>query len=750
MKNKFHANKMNQMNKKANTEIAKFFGILFLGAIIILGVSMLIKISNPKDEDQTQIKKFNSLDEIKKFLKENQGGYESYNIGGVRSTTAGMESFAADANAGAPKASNDVGAGADDYSTTNIQVEGVDEPDFVKNDGKYIYVVSGNNVYIVEAYPAENMKRLSEINLTKKDSDEAKYYSSYISNIFINGDSLIVFANGNNYVNTGIECSKESYELGIRCGGYYEQSTIVNVYDISDKENPELKHEYSFDGDYVDARMIGDYVYLISNKYVYLNSGNEDIILPMYSIDGVEKTVLANEIYYFPYYDYRYIFTSINAISLDNGKSNSKVYMTGASNTLFVSKDNIYLTYSKRMKQSDYYEKMIDEVFIPLLPSKEANKIKDIMDSDDEYYERIKQVGDVIEDYSNSLTGEERSDFDKEMMEKLEEYQIKVQKEIEKTIVHRVNIDKLNIDYKSAGEVPGNVLNQFSMDENDGYFRIATTTGDSWRDTSLNNLYVLDIDNMEIVGQIEDLAQGERIYSTRFIGDRAYIVTFKQVDPLFVIDLKDPQNPEVLGYLKVTGYSSYLHPYDENHIIGVGMDADENGRTMGIKISLFDVSDVENPKEAGKYAVSEGKWSYSDALYDHKAFLFDKERNLLVIPVSYTKETGANEKGWPNYEYWQGAYVLDISLDGIDLKGKINHETKKSDDEYGYYGYGNYVRRSLYMDNILYTISNGMIKANNLQDLNEISNVELPYEEPRVYYGESGGIAVDSVAVTEK
>src|SRR3989344_4059788 len=578
MKNKFHANKMNQMNKKANTEIAKFFGILFLGAIIILGVSMLIKISNPKDEDQTQIKKFNSLDEIKKFLKENQGGYESYNIGGVRSTTAGMESFAADANAGAPKASNDVGAGADDYSTTNIQVEGVDEPDFVKNDGKYIYVVSGNNVYIVEAYPAENMKRLSEINLTKKDSDEAKYYSSYISNIFINGDSLIVFANGNNYVNTGIECSKESYELGIRCGGYYEQSTIVNVYDISDKENPELKHEYSFDGDYVDARMIGDYVYLISNKYV-----------------------------------------SINAISLDNGKSNSNVYMTGASNTLFVSKDNIYLTYSKRMKQSDYYEKMIDEVFIPLLPSKEANKIKDIMDSDDEYYERIKQVGDVIEDYSNSLTGEERSDFDKEMMEKLEEYQIKVQKKIEKTIVHRVNIDKLNIDYKSAGEVPGNVLNQFSMDENDGYVRIATTTGDSWRDTSLNNLYVLDIDNMEIVGQIEDLAQGERIYSTRFIGDRAYIVTFKQVDPLFVIDLKDPQNPEVLGYLKVTGYSSYLHPYDENHIIGVGMDADENGRTMGIKISLFDVSDVENPKEAGKYAVSEGKWSYSDALYDHKA-----------------------------------------------------------------------------------------------------------------------------------
>jgi uncharacterized secreted protein with C-terminal beta-propeller domain len=144
---------------------------------------------------------------------------------------------------------------------------------------------------------------------------------------------------------------------------------------------------------------------------------------------------------------------------------------------------------------------------------------------------------------------------------------------------------------------------------------------------------------IEIVGKVEDLAQGERIYSTRFLGDKAYMVTFRQVDPLYVIDVSDADDPRVLGYLKVTGYSSYLHPYDENHLIGVGMQATEEGRMQGLKIALFDVSDFENPKELSTYdftvrAPNMHSYSYSEALHDHKAFLFDKEKELLVIPVS--------------------------------------------------------------------------------------------------------------------
>ena len=282
----------------------------------------------------------------------------------------------------------------------------------------------------------------------------------------------------------------------------------------------------------------------------------------------------------------------------------------------------------------------------------------------------------------------------------------------------------------------GRLLNQFSMDEFDGKFRIATTSGESFgRGNSSNNLYVLDED-LEVVGKVEGLASGERIYSTRFIGDRAYMVTFRQIDPLFVIDLSDAENPEVLGYLKVTGYSSYLHPYDENHLIGVGMEANEQGRAQGVKIALFDVSDVANPREIGKYEITDGIWSSSDVLYDHKAFLFDKEKELIAMPVSYS---GQND-------YWQGAYVFKINLaEGISLKGKIAHEIEGSAKGYGYGG-TDYVRRALFMDDVLYTISNSKIKASALGDLSEIEEVELPYDYGPIYYAE-GGVAVAASAI---
>ena len=286
-------------------------------------------------------------------------------------------------------------------------------------------------------------------------------------------------------------------------------------------------------------------------------------------------------------------------------------------------------------------------------------------------------------------------------------------------------MDGRNIEYKTAGEVPGHVLNQFSMDEHDGYFRIATTTG-SWRIETANHLYVLD-SGLEVVGKVEDLAAGERIYSTRFMGDKGYMVTFRQVDPLFVIDLSSPTNPQVLGYLKVPGVSDYLHPYDDTHIIGIGRDATEEGRMLGMKLALFDVSDFSNPVEVSKYIIGESGTS-SEALYDHKAFLFDRDRGLLVIPVSLSEER--------YIQSWEGAYVFGIyTTSGFTLKGRVTHqnETNMTETEYGYkywenYDYNARVRRSLYMDDVLYTVSNRMIKMNDLNDIdNEINKVELPY-----------------------
>jgi uncharacterized secreted protein with C-terminal beta-propeller domain len=653
-------------------------------AIVVVLLILLAQPQGPIQQDE-MFKKFNSMNELGDFLQENQAMAGVY--GGADSARASLDIAGAEpsmAIESAPKAES-----AQDYSETNIQVEGVDEPDIVKNDGKYIYAVSGNKIAIVNAYPAEDMEILSEINV------------SGVINIFINEDKLIVFA--------------YDYKDG--------QKTIAYIYDVSDRQDPELEKEISVDGNYISARMINDYVYLIANQYV----GYNDINLPRIAVDGVAETVAVRDIGYFPHTDTSYTFTNILAINIQDGDYNSETYLAGRSNVIYVSEDNIYLTYTKRINPQDYYEELIDEVILPLLPSKQEAEVKDIMDSDDSLYEKMEKVGEIVTDYSDSLTGSEKADFDADLAEAMQEFSIKLQKKTEKTVIHKIEISEDSIEYITNGEVPGRLLNQFSMDEHKGNFRITTTTGNTWGSaTSLNHLYVLDQD-LEITGSVDDLAKGERIYSTRFMGDRAYMVTFRQVDPLFVIDLSDPENPEVLGQLKVTGFSSYLHPYDENHIIGVGKEATEEGRVQGVKIAIFDVSDVENPIERAKYEVEE-KWSNSNALYDHKAFLFDKERNLLVLPMSYRVE-GDSDTNTFRYNYWQGAYVFDISKNDISLRGKIDH--KPLDEEQAYY-YGPYaVQRSLYMDDVLYTISRSLIKTNDLTDLDEISSVDLPYEDYR-------------------
>jgi uncharacterized secreted protein with C-terminal beta-propeller domain len=306
-------------------------------------------------------------------------------------------------------------------------------------------------------------------------------------------------------------------------------------------------------------------------------------------------------------------------------------------------------------------------------------------------------------------------------------------RDMEKTIIHKIGIDKSKLEHKAVGEVTGSVLNQFSMDEKDDFFRIATTKNRLFfnfsdkENTSDNNLYVLD-SNLKVVGNLEKLANGERIYSVRFMQNRAYMVTFKQTDPLFVIDLSDNNNPRVLGELKIPGYSSYLHPYDEKTLIGLGKETttDTNGNvtTKGLKISLFDVENPIEPRELMSYSAgSEG--SDSMALYDHKAFLFSKEKELLVIPASLTK-LSADSRYRYNIDF-NGALVFKITKDKIELKGKISHpkEESKNVNDYWYYDSGNAVKRSLYIENNLYTVSENYLKINDLGDLKDVKILNM-------------------------
>jgi len=529
------------------------------------------------------------------------------------------------------------------YSTTNVQVAGVDEADIVKTDGTYIYVISNQSIVILKAYPPENIEILSRIRS-----------NGGIRGIFINDDKLAMFEDTSYY---------NEYRTMIEPGFYYPytQKTTIKVYDIGDRANPTLTRNISVEGSYLNSRMIGNYVYVLANQPIYITEN--EVTVPTITYPDRTEEIPATEIYYSNVTDSFSNYLNVFAVNIlnDQQEPTHKTFLLGWASTMYVSPGNIYVTYSSYQNQG------------------EATKI------------------------------------------------------------HRIRIDEGEIDYQASGEVPGYVLNQFSMDEHNGYFRIATTEGQVWargESASRNNVYILDME-LDTVGALEDLAPGETIYSARFMGNRCYLVTFKKIDPLFVIDLSNPTSPQVLGQLKITGYSDYLHPYDETHIIGIGKETieGEGGNFawyQGIKISLFDVSDVSTPREVAKYEIGD-RGTDSPILRDHKAFLFDREKNLLVIPVTVAEIDPSKYPGeLPPWAYgdfvWDGAYVFNISLEqGLELKGTITHLSDNSDLlKSGYYYQSPYsIQRSLYIDNVLYTVSEMKIEMNSLTDLSPIGEIAL-------------------------
>ena len=580
---------------------------------------------------------FKSEVELTWFLQEKAKTEDSYilEFGGFlsRTTSTVVPQFVGiDA---AISAANSAGSKSDvDYSGTNIQVAGVDEADIVKTDGRYIYLSRLNTVYIIKAYPAEEAKLLTKIR-----------FDVEVNDLFVAGDKLVVFTMGYSRV------------FASKAGGVSPMpmisTTTVYFYNISDRVNPVRERTYEAEGGYMATRMIGEYVYVVSQKGAWVYNGVLD--LPAYTENGKPYLIPATSIYYYNGTDPHYAYTTVASINTQKPKDpvTSKTFLLGSSSTVFCSANYLYLTTG-----------------------------------------------------GYSSTG-----------------------------VHKIKLDNGNIEGIADGSVPGWVLNQFSMDESNNYFRIATTTGHAWGvSTSKNNVYILDAD-LKIVGRLEDLAPGEQIYSARFMEDRLYLVTFKKVDPLFVIDLKDPTAPKVLGKLKIPGYSNYLHPYDETHIIGLGKEAidSEKGNFawyQGVKLSLFDVSDVANPREVAKLEIG-NRGTDSPALSDHKAFLFSREKNLLVIPILearidpsiYGGRVQANIYG--DYVY-QGAYVFQISTEGIQLRGRITH--LKGDEllKSGYWFSSEYsVYRCLYIGENLYTISEGMVKINSLSDLSELKAIPL-------------------------
>jgi inhibitor of cysteine peptidase len=635
-------------------------GVAVIGAII---GAALVSGDDIEGTNASEIVRIANPDDLKSYLQAHQGQGSSpvplylesatRTDGGLGMSGAQMEKSSAPASytgisAGYATTYNELSA---DYSTTNLQVAGVDEADFVKNDGKYIYILSCGELSIIDAYPAENAKTLSTTRIEGNPGE-----------MFLNDDRLVIFASGweQTYITPASSVAPVPYG---------REMTHAYVYDISDRIHPILDRDIAISGSYYDSRMVGDYVYAIASESVPWVLDE-----PLYpGVRVGDGPVTVPDLYRFRTIPGNFVYNTISSFNVNNDSPvKAETYLSGYSSTLYCSPDNLYIAYANQ-----------------------------------QYAPRPLLAGSPSTSSSYEAPREE-------------------------TIIHRFAIQDGTVRYQATGDVPGHLLNQFSLDEFRSNLRVATTV-DGWSSSGsyqYNNVYVLD-SAMDTVGRLEYIAPDEKIYSTRFLGDRLYMVTFKRIDPFFVIDLSDPKNPGILGKLKIPGYSDYLHPYDENHIIGIGKETESNewgGVSVGgLKLALFDVSDVNNPVMVDKVEIGDAGTD-SAALQDHKAFLFDKEKDLLVIPVSEVEKTyTSNLKGSPyGHGLWQGAYVFGVDPDnGFIKKGTVTHRTNP--DAYYYWNSPDAVKRSLYIGNVLYTISSGSVIMTDLNDLsNRLNEVDLP------------------------
>ncbi|HYD03083.1 MAG TPA: beta-propeller domain-containing protein [Alphaproteobacteria bacterium] len=690
------------------------------------------------------LKKFDSVSELKDFLEQSQtASLNSYGGVNIKTLSARMDvamvsSESAASAPGVAQDSDNSGGSGDGFSETNVQVEGVDEADIVKNDDRYIYLITDGRLVIIDSKNGIDSEILSETTLV--EANDRYYYGNNVRELFLDGDKLLVFMDS-------YEPQLYFDQYNIRPVESYVQNTKAVLFDISNREDPEIVETYTISGYYYSSRLIDNTVYILTQENMYDWAHYEG---PM--IKYAEDKIVTPEIYYFDNPEQNYQMNTLTSIDFNTEEVvDSESFMLGYGTTVMVSEDNIYIAYQKQSMwcwgwrcasyDNDARERFT-EVVVPLLEGDIKDNVEDILDQNLETEEEWKLISaEFAKFYEGLKNSEDMQERYEEMFADIEdalnEYDAKQAMENSKTVIHKIAIDNGNIEYKSKGEIDGRLLNQFSMDEFDGNLRVATTVSFwlSQGNVQYNNVYVLN-ENLEVIGSLENIAQNESIYSSRFMGDKLYLVTFRQIDPFFVIDLSNPRDPEVLGYLKIPGYSSYLHPIGDDKILGIGKDVGENewGGTSakGLKITLFDVSDFENPTEIDTKIIGiEG--SDSPVLYDHKAFTYIEDKNLVVIPVTEVEERIKSSQYSYRNKIWNGAYVIELTDDGLDALGRIEHSSSLTD--YYYWFNDASVLRSLYIGDNLFTISTKYVKINDLNDITaEGGSIELPFTKPE-YYG---------------
>ena len=560
-----------------------------------------------------------------------------------------------------PTASDE--GGSNDYSQTNTQVENVDEADIVKTDGEFIYRLRYGEVVILRA-DGKDSSVVSRIAIDGSDSQEGSAsdtvfveFGADALDMFLFEDRLVVlkytysFAPYYDWEEPVVRDDSDVW--ADRAVAYNPQSTVTaEIYDISDRSNPRFVDEIGQEGYYISSRMIGDVLYLISNYSVYGISEPDrpETYIPCVYRDGAYRMVEPTDICIGTNVESAQ-YVVVSAISVGESKLLSTQSVLGGGWEVYMSTKNLYVANSRwDVNYGTPYE-------------------------EDMYTVQEVSEGDV-------------------------------------TSFIRFSLNEGKIEAAAEGEVQGSLLNQFSMDEKDGYLRVVTTTNSysyktytdaehgwtnwDWKDSgSANALYVLSSD-LSVVGAVENLAPDENVYSVRFDGDVGYFVTFRQVDPLFTVDLSDPTNPTVMSKLKIPGFSQYLHPYMEGRLFGLGMDADENtGWTESMKMSMFDVSDPYDVTEKHTLLLES---YFSDALYNHRAILISEARDLIGFPT---------DDGYAIYGYSDER--------GFYPRAKIRSDVK--------WGYGEL--RGLYINDCFYVIGSEDMHVFSMENFTELAKVAL-------------------------
>lgn len=633
------------------------FPLVLLGAVAACGDSELPDPAGIQAE--LQLSNFGSCSDLEQYI-EDQAVFEmrtrldsmkrsgnSIDIfGGSR---AGGFDAAESTGAAAPSADSK-SSGPSAYTKTNTQVAGVDEADFFKNDGTRIFQLVGQKLYAVKSWPANAMQIQSSLNVegypTQMYLDE-KNRVVIFSSVYNRYDGYLEdWAGGGGGGGVADAACGPGY-----CGGWYGNTTKATVVDVTDLTSLKVVSEFYLPGNYANSRRVGSSVRLVLSDHFRWPA----------TVQFYPNSSTLN------YNDWR----AWNA-ELDRLKDQNEKLIRDQPIDKWLP--------AQKLRMPDGTTKVLPYSCADFAKHNAPTHLGITtvatinLDTPQAAPQRSSILGEVGEIYSNK---------DSLYVTNRHWWWWPRFNQRDWTYLFKFDLTDINkARFVAAGGVDGHIVDQFSMDEDKGFFRIATTIAERVQDPrdprnfwgrieTTNRVTVLGQSGGKLtkVGQSEELAKGERIYSSRFIGDRGFVVTFRQVDPLYTFDLSNPAAPRKVGELKIPGFSTYIHPLDANNLLTIGVYTPETGtgpRTL--QLSIFDVSDFANPKQKWNQLVGSSN-GWSEAMYEHKAFNYFPERKLLAIPFSDWSHSGTDP--WGSFRSELRVFDIDPAT-GFKLRGAVS------------------------------------------------------------------------------